>query len=104
MKKAQKIKSPQLDRLIADSKQVTVDLLALRREVSSKVYASAQDCRYSPATGRAQIVSDKLREMGDEMHELWAQAAGLREPEPSPRERTSDLALTNGTLWLTGGR
>jgi len=104
VKSAPKIKSPQLDRLIAESKQVTSDLMALRREVCSKIYASARDCRYSPATDRAYLVLNKLGDMRDEMHELWAQASGLREPKPEPMQPAPRLALTSGKLWLTGGR
>jgi len=83
---------PALDRLIAESKQITADLVALRREVGAAMSAHAHRDARSCVTNRAWLALEQIRALGDQLHELWREAAGLR--ERTERRAASSTALT----------
>ena len=93
-----------IDRLIADSKQVTADLLVLRRFSTSSVRAYRSSYHDDPAVTRARLILDQMDTMRDQLYALWEVAVGLREPEPEPAfPRPDPRPLTNGALRLIGG-
>jgi hypothetical protein len=101
-----KTRSPQLDKLIAQSKQITADLMVLRNEVSKTIYRSARAARFGTATSRANLIVDATRELSDEIYEIWAQMAGLRDPIPEPKApfpRPAPRRIGQEKLFLTGG-
>ncbi len=99
-----KIKSPQLDRLIAESKQVTADLMAVRHEAQRLISARARETQFRPVRDRVSLVIDRLTLMSNELFELWQESSPYKnKPEPEPVNRDAPL-LTNGQLTLIGGR
>lgn len=91
-----------IDRLIAESKQATSDLMALRHEIER---SGLRRARYlgGPAD-RAYLVCSNLRAIADDMHKLWEQMTTLADEEepPAPINRPT-RAIGNGTLRLTAG-
>lgn len=88
-----------IDRLIAESKQVTSDLMALRHELQR----GTPDRVFGGWKNRADLLYGNLQRMTDELF-------ALRYPKPEiDSEEISDFAtprpraLTNGQLRLTAG-
>jgi hypothetical protein len=93
-----------LDRLIAESKQATSDLMALRHEIER---VGLRRARYlgGPAD-RAYLVCSNLRSLADDVHKLWEQATNLAdadEDEPAAPINRPMRAIGDGTLRLTAG-
>jgi|GEM_PF-6911394 len=91
-----------LDRLIADSKQATSDLMALRHEIER---SGLKRMRYvgGPAD-RAYLVCSNLRSLADDVHKLWEQATSLADEDDAPEPMNRPVrAIGNGTLRLTAG-
>ena len=91
-----------LDRLIADSKQITADLLVLRKSATSNVRTYRRSYHDDPTVTRSRLILDQMDGMRDQLHTLWEIAVGLREPEPD-FPRPAPRPLTSGALRLTEG-
>lgn len=86
-----------IDRLIAESKQITCDLMALRHEMERK----AEPTITGGWKERVRLIESNLRSMGDT---VFALAYGKSEPEPEfPEFEQRPRALGNGQLRLTAG-
>lgn len=98
--------TPQLDRLISESKQVTSDLMALRHELVRCATSRTNEKRRMPAD-RAYLIMDNLHAMSRELHELWE--AMIHPPKEIEHVREfkeqRTLTLHDGQLRLgNGGR
>lgn len=63
--------TPQVDRLISESKQVTTDLMALRHEIARFASQRGGDDQRRVPADRAYLIVDNIRAMSDELHKLW---------------------------------
>lgn len=64
--------TPEIDRLIAESKQVTTDLMALRHEVLrfASLHPRSSRPMRMPAD-RAYLIIENVRGMSESLHQLW---------------------------------
>lgn len=92
--------SSQIDRLIAESKQVTSDLMALRHEMGRR--PRAQWPAFGGPMDRAFMISANIHRIAEELYDL---RKASREPEPEPEyiDEPKPRALGNGQLRLTSG-
>jgi hypothetical protein len=96
--------STTIERLIAESKQITSDLIALRHEVERKDHRRRSIWGGGQAD-RMRLICDNARVLADDMHKLWSQEVGLGDDDsPITIEPPQKRALGNGQLYLTGGR
>lgn len=94
--------NPQLDQIIAQSKQVTADLMAVRREAASLISTEIDKRRLEMGRDRLYLVIGQLRNMSDTLHDVWMDSLPSR---PSVREVTRERrpALSNGQFTLMRG-
>lgn len=102
--------SPKLDSLIARSKQVTADLMTVRREASRLSNAGTSERRVVDSVrSRISLVVDELQSMSSELWEMWEQSSPYRDwsdPVAPKTARASNLKqprLVANQLRLTGG-
>ena len=82
--------------MVAQSKQITADLMALRAEVKR-----TDERGIRRVMDRAFLTIEQCRSLSSDLHDLWMEG---HEFNQRTRER-KDLALTSGQLTLgTGGR
>lgn len=94
--------SSALDRCIAQSKQITEDLITVRRELKTVISSHRlEDARYRTAS-RLRIVLDSWQILYDQINDLWQDAAGLKENKTARMERMR-AALDDGQLKLISG-
>ncbi len=94
--------SPQLDNLIAKSKQVTADLMTARRDAARMMAGRLTEASVSNVRSRICLVLDEMHAMSDELHRIWMQSSPYKHREgPST---VIDAQLTNGHLQLTRGK
>jgi division protein CdvB (Snf7/Vps24/ESCRT-III family) len=98
------VASPQLDRIIAQSKQVTVDLMTVRRDVARQISSYAtHNASIEAARSRLSLVIDQMHAMSQELHEMWMESSPYKDTDPPLAHRVR-RALPSGQLTLTGGR
>jgi len=98
------VTNPTLARLIAESKQITADLMVLRREAAAIATARGdQKERISRANCRFSLIIDNAHAFVGEMHDLYMHARGWDRPEREVEHMTT-AALTNGRLSLCNGQ
>jgi hypothetical protein len=92
----------QLDHLIAQSKQITEDLMTVRRQ--AKIPASSRSEREARrrVEDRLYLVLESLHGLTDEVREAWMQAARISTPKQERAEAVR-TALDNGQLKLISG-
>jgi hypothetical protein len=88
-----------IDSLIAESKQITADLMTLRREVERHPKEALD--RYSSARTRAGLIVDAADRMTHQLRDFWY-GTDIKETEDAPA-RMRRAVLHNGTLRLTSG-
>ncbi len=91
-----------LDQLISQSKQVTEDLLAVRRQAKTTIRSLEVDATRRRAADRLYLVLNDLDALRDGIHEAWIQATGLNDSKQQ-RTRAVRAALDNGQLKLISG-
>lgn len=91
------IQKADLDRTIAESKQITADLMAARREATKFLGGKSRGVE-----DRLYLVLNSLHTLTDEVREFWRRAAGLVD-EPVEREIGGQI-LIPAQPWLTDGR
>jgi hypothetical protein len=92
----------ELDRLIACSKQITEDLLALRREAKSISPLPSIERRSYRVTDRLSLVIDNTHLLATDLYALWESAIDARAAKRERAESTA-RALENGQLKLISG-
>jgi len=95
--------SPQLDRLIAQSKHITADLMTVRRDATRVMTGHAGRIAIDSARSRISLVVEQMHAMSQELWTMWEDSSPYKHTEPAPRVRDAK-ALENGQLRLIGGR
>jgi hypothetical protein len=92
----------ELDRLIARSKQITSDLMVVRREL--KMFIERPDkFRFRTPDDRVFLVLGNIHDLASDLRELWDKPAREHHPAPEPGDSQTTLTISNGRLWLTPG-
>ena len=95
------------DHLVAESKQITADLIALRRDAAkltqlNRGVLAEQTLRM--IADRAYLTSTAIRALAQTVSDVWMDAAGLRDKEEDNDWPIAEArALSNGQLTLTSG-
>jgi hypothetical protein len=81
MNESPTITSRQIDRLIAESKRVTSDLLALKSELAMKKIPSLIDpifrYRKEMTESRIRVTQQTVEAIAGELHGMWCEAVGI---------------------------
>ncbi|HEY1767789.1 MAG TPA: hypothetical protein VGG26_09040 [Terracidiphilus sp.] len=93
--------TPPVDALIARSKMLTTDLMALRHELNLALASRTPVANVRACRGRLSLVLDSVRAMSKEMHELWEECGNFGVLDRSAVQNAT--ALTAGHLRLTSG-
>lgn len=95
--------NPQIDDLIARSRQITADLLVVKNETKRVVPARGLRDAQKRVEDRLYLVLNQTHELTDAAREAWRRAAGLEDEQRSAPEDGDTLVISNGQLWLTSG-
>lgn len=91
-----------IDRLIAESKQATSDLMALRHEIERAGLKRRTYWGGGPGE-RARLVYDNLHKLADHVHKIWEADIDDDDDAPIVNEKPSQRTLGDGQLRLTSG-
>lgn len=91
-----------LDQLIAQSKQITEDLMAVRREAKRTISARCLKDARQRAENRLYLVLTSLHALTDDVRDAWEKAADLDEAKPQWMNAVR-AALDDGQLKLVSG-
>lgn len=92
-----------IDRMIAESKQITADLMALRHEMNRRDTAR-RSIWGNGRSERAYLIYENARHLTDDMFDLWTARKDTSDDDSPVVVERPRLALGNGQRFLTGGR
>jgi hypothetical protein len=100
-------KKSEFDHLVAESKQITADLVALRRDAMQLAQSrfGLAPSRLALIAERAYLTMSAIRAMQETLHDVWKDASGIREQvaDDEDFDGRSTRALTSGQLRLATG-
>lgn len=100
-------KKSEFDHLVAESKQITADLIALRRDAMQLAQSrfGLAPSRLALIAERAYLTMTAIRALQETLHDVWKDAAGIREriEDEENFDGRNTRALTSGQLRLATG-